>query len=77
MMYIISDNKENKRICWKIELFKLNNIKKVVEKLTHFLYEFRAFRTSLTVVSLKGSILWDIAPCSPFINQCFGGTYQP
>jgi hypothetical protein len=30
----------------------------------------------LTAVIMKGSIFWDITPCSPLkVNRCFGGTY--
>jgi hypothetical protein len=29
----------------------------------------------LTAVVMKVAIFWDIAPCSPYMNQCFGGTY--
>jgi hypothetical protein len=30
----------------------------------------------LTVVVMKVSIFWDIALCSPYMNQHFGGTYH-
>jgi hypothetical protein len=26
--------------------------------------------------SYKIAIFWDIAPCGPFMNRCFGGTYH-
>jgi hypothetical protein len=30
----------------------------------------------LTVVIMKTAIFWDIAPCSPYTNRRFGGTYH-
>jgi hypothetical protein len=30
--------------------------------------------SSLSSSSLKVAIFWDIVPCSPYMNQCFGGT---
>jgi hypothetical protein len=30
----------------------------------------------LTVVVMNVAIFWDIAPCSPYLNQRFEGTYQ-
>jgi hypothetical protein len=29
-----------------------------------------------TAVIMKVAILWDLAPCSPYINQGFGGKYH-
>jgi hypothetical protein len=29
-----------------------------------------------TAVVMKVAILWDIAPCSPYMNERFGGTYH-
>jgi hypothetical protein len=30
----------------------------------------------LTAVVIKFAIFWDIAPCSPYMNRRFGGTYH-
>jgi hypothetical protein len=30
----------------------------------------------LTAVVMNVAIFWDIAPCSPYVNQRFGGTYH-
>jgi hypothetical protein len=30
----------------------------------------------LTAVVIKTAILWDIAPCSPYMNRRFGGMYH-
>jgi hypothetical protein len=29
-----------------------------------------------TAVVMKVNIFWDVAPCSPHMNQRFGGTYH-
>jgi hypothetical protein len=30
----------------------------------------------MTAVVMNVAIFWDIAPCSPYVNRCFGGTYH-
>jgi hypothetical protein len=30
----------------------------------------------LTAVVMNIVIFWNIAPCSPYVNRCFGGTYH-
>jgi hypothetical protein len=30
----------------------------------------------ITVVVTNVAIVWDIAPCSPYVNRRFGGTYR-
>jgi hypothetical protein len=30
----------------------------------------------LTVVVTNVAIFWDIAPCTPYVNRRFGGTYH-
>jgi hypothetical protein len=27
-------------------------------------------------VTMKNAVFWDVAPCSPFVNRRFGGTYR-
>jgi hypothetical protein len=31
---------------------------------------------ALTAVAMNVATFWDIAPCSPYVNRCFGGKYH-
>jgi hypothetical protein len=39
-------------------------------------YELNVGFGALTAVTMNVAIFWDIAPCSPYVKRCFGGTYH-
>jgi hypothetical protein len=72
---LFADGAQKERFC----IYETNGTRKKSSLFLHYfpVLSFLAGFEVLTAVVMKGTIFWDITPCSPLsVNRRFGGTYR-